>query len=101
MAEGAILESPEEVVTDAEVVEDGQEEQAEVPSVFSVITRHIVGSAEVSPPAQDGSRLLRLHSANGGTIIEASLSGNLSEFISVKLAEVEIIEEDADAGPEE
>lgn len=96
--EGAILEPVEDVV-DAEVVPDEKEQEApqEVPSVFSVTNRHLVGRLEVSPPSEeDGSRIVRLHSANGSAIIEANLSPQLCEFLSGKLIEVEVIEE-ADA----
>lgn len=89
MAEGAILEQPEEVVeTDEQPVEE------EVPSVFSVTNRYLVGRVEVTPPAEDGSRLLRLHSASGAAVIEANLAPQLCEFVSEKLIEVEVITED-------
>jgi hypothetical protein len=71
----------------------------EAPSVFSVVNRHIVGRVDVTPPIADGSRVVRLYSANAGTIIEANLSQELSTFLSGKLVEVEVIEEGAeDAG---
>lgn len=89
MAEGAILEQPEEVVeTDEQPVEE------EVPSVFSVTNRYLVGRVEATPPAEDGSRLLRLHSASGAAVIEANLAPQLCEFVSEKLIEVEVITED-------
>lgn len=91
MPEGAILEPPTAEEVDGEVQE--QEGPQEVPSIFSVTNRHIVGRVEVTPPAEDGSRILRLFSANGGTVIEANLSPELSEFVSNKLVEVEVIEE--------
>jgi hypothetical protein len=92
MAEGAILDPPEETVAEGEVVEEptGQEE---VPSVFSVTNRYLVGRAEVTPPAEDGSRVLRLFSASGGAVIEANLAPQLCDFVATKLVEVEVIEE--------
>lgn len=111
MAEGAILEPPEEVI-DAEVVseETVPEEQQEVPSVFSITNRHLVGRLAVTPPAEDGSRTMQLFSANGGTIVELNLSAQLCQFAALKLIEVEVIPEDGaeaeqteeapDAGPE-
>lgn len=99
MSEGVILEAPNtEEVVDGEI--DEQEAPAEVPSVFSVINRYLVGGAEVSPPAEDGSRVLRLHSASGGAIIEANLSPELCGFVSNKLVAVEIIEEADEEAPD-
>jgi hypothetical protein len=74
-----------------------QEEQ-EAPSVFSVVNRYIVGRAEVSPPAEDGSRIIRLFSGDDGTIIEAALSPELCAFIAVKLGKVEGAENGDSAG---
>lgn len=86
--------SPTEAAPEA----DEQTGEQEAPSVFSVVNRHIVGRCDVSPPFEDGSRVLRLYSANGGTIIEANLSQQVCEFVSNKLVEVEIIAEgDEDA----
>lgn len=92
MAEGAILEPPEEAAVE-------QEEAApdEVPSVMSVTTRYLIGAAEVSLPAEDGSRVLRLQSASGQAVIEANLSEQLWEFIREKSTAVEVITEDDDA----
>ena len=93
---GAILEPPAEEVVDPEVVAEGGEQgPPEIPSVFSVVDRHIIGRVEVSPPAEDGSRVVRLYSANGASIIEANLAPPLCEFVSSELIKVEIIEEDA------
>lgn len=96
-AEGAILDPPEAV--EGEVVEEPVEEpveEQEVPSVFSVTNRYLVGRAEVTPPAEDGSRVVRLFSASGGAVIEANLAPQLCEFVSAKLVEVEVIAEDAE-----
>lgn len=93
MAEGAILEPPVEPAVEGEE----QEEAQEVPSVFSITNRHLVGAADVSPPAEDGSRILRLFSASGGVVVEANLAAQLCDFVSAKLIEVEVIEEDEDA----
>jgi hypothetical protein len=82
-------EAPPEVETDPQ---EPQEEQ-ETPSVFSVATRYLVGRAEVAPPAEDGSRVVRLYSGNASTIIEANLAPQLCEFLATKLVEVAIIEE--------
>lgn len=102
-AEGAILEPPVEEVVDGDVQE--QEGPQEVPSVFSVINRYLVSAADVSPPAEDDSRVLRLFSSSGA-IVEVNLAPPLCEFISTKLVEVPVIAEDEgevveDAGPEE
>lgn len=100
--EGALLEQPEEVI-DAEVVEEteGEEKPREVPSVFSVVNRYLIGAVDVSPPnEEDDSRIVRLHSAQGGAVIEANLSPELCVFLSGKLVEVEVIaeaEDDEDA----
>lgn len=103
--EGAILDPPEpDAAAEAEVEEvDGPQE---VPSVFSVVHRYLVGAADVSEPAEDGSRVIRLQSAAGNAIVEANLSPQLCEFLSGKLVEVPVIEEgeeDAgdDSGPKE
>jgi len=92
--EGKILEPPEagEQTTDLE----------EAPSVFSVINRYLVGAADVTDPAEDGSRMLRLYSASGQAVVEVALSPQLCEFISQKLVEVKIIEQgDEDAAADE
>lgn len=75
-------------------VEEAVETPQEVPSVFSVVNRYIVGAVEVSPPVEDGSRVIRLQSANGAAVIEANLSPQLSTFLADKLNAVEIIAED-------
>lgn len=85
-----------EAVAETETVTE-EETAPEVPSVFSITNRHIIAGADVSDPAEDGSRLLRLVSMNGQTIIEASLSPALWEYIINRATAVEIIEEDADA----
>lgn len=72
------------------------EEEQEAPSVFSVVNRYIIGRAEVSAPAEDGSRVVRLISANGGTIIEANLAPQLCGFVSAKLVEIPEEVEDGD-----
>lgn len=92
MGEPAILEPPEPDGAVAGAVND-DEQPAEVPSVFSVTNRHLVGAADVSLPAEDGSRVLRLFSANGSTVIEANLAPELCTFVSGKLIEVEVIAE--------
>ena len=61
--------------------------QEETPSVFSVVNRYVVGRVDVAPPAEDGSRTLRLYAASGGTVIEAALSRELWAFIAGKLGE--------------
>lgn len=102
MAEGAVLDPPGEEV--AEVVDEATEPQEtpEVPSVFSVTNRYIIGRVDVTPPAEDGSRVVRLYSGNAGAVIEANLSPQLCEFVSGKLVEVEVIaEDDEDAGSSE
>lgn len=91
----AILEPPVEPVAEGELVEE-PEEQQEVPSVFSVTNRYLVGRMEISPPALDGSRVMRLYSGNGVAVVEVNLSPQLCEFASAKLVEVEVIEEDAE-----
>lgn len=63
------------------------QDQQEAPSVFSVVNRYIVGQVDVAPPAEDGSRIIRLFSGDGGTIIETNLSAQLCEFVAAKLAE--------------
>lgn len=104
MAEGVVLDTP---TPDEALDGEGQEPEApqEVPSVFSVVTRYLVGGVEVSPPAEDGSRVVRLHSASGQAVVEGNLSPQLCQFLSGKLVEVEVItqddEEDEDAGPKE
>jgi len=97
-ADGAIQEE----VVDAEVVPDeaAVEEPKEVPSVFSVTNRYLVGAAEVSPPAEDGSRVIRLQSATGGAVVEANLSPELCVFISGKLVEVDVIAEEEEVDGE-
>ena|SRR5665811_2638510 len=50
------------------------QEEPEAPSAFSVVNRYIVSQVEVSAPAPDGSRIIRLFSGDGGTIIETNLS---------------------------
>lgn len=59
----------------------------EVPSVMSVTNRYLVGRADVTPPDEDGSRIVRLFSGDGGTIIEANFSPQLCEFVAAKLTE--------------
>lgn len=99
MAEGAILEPPE---TDEVLVEESTEPEApqEVPSVFSVVNRYLVGGVEVSPPAEDGSRTVRLQSASGQALIEANLSPQLCAFLSEKLVAVEVIPQGEEAAPD-
>ena len=95
-----ILEPPVEAA--AETSAEETEGPQEIPSVFSVVYRYLVGAANVSDPAEDGSRVVRLQSATGNAIIEADLSPQLCEFLSSKLVEVPIIEEGQDdATPEE
>lgn len=86
MAEGVDL---------APVPEEAEEQEGpqEVPSVFSITNRYLVGRMDISPPAEDGSRVMRLYSGNGGAIIEANLSPELCAFAALKLVEVEVIEE--------
>lgn len=98
MGEPAILEPPE---TDEAVAAEVDEQPEEVPSVFSVTTRHMIGAADVSPVAEDGSRVLRLFSGNGAVVIEANLAPRLCDFLGEKFTEVEVIaegDEDAPAG---
>lgn len=97
MPEGVVLEQPDGA-DEAPVQEPTFDE---VPSVFSVITRYLIGGGDVSKPEEDGSRMLRLYAASGQAIIEASLSPQLCAAIAEGLTkvEVEIIEEgDGDAG---
>jgi hypothetical protein len=84
----------EEAIAAAQAEE--QEGPQEIPSVFSVTTRYLVGRVDVTPSAEDGSRIIRLMSGNGATVVEANLSPSLCEFIGTKLTEVEVIAEDAD-----
>ncbi len=100
MGDPAILEPPVDLGPDVQTegaaeMDDVEEQEGseEVPSVFSVTNRHLVGAADVSHPADDGSRTLRLISANQSAVIEASLSPRLCEFISGRLVAVEVIEE--------
>lgn len=99
MAEGVLLEPGTEVAG----VED-QVEPPQVPSIFSITNVHMVGNVDVSLPAEDGSRLLRFHSQNRGTIIELNIAQELCEFVAEKLVAAEIIEqeetEDAGQTPE-
>lgn len=88
MSEGAILEA----LPDSEAAEESQEEQ-EVPSVFSTTTNHLIGRADVSPPTEDGSRIMRLFSASGGAVVEANLSATICAFLASRLVAVEVIEE--------
>lgn len=99
MPEGAVLEPPVEEVIDADVVgeENIEEGPQEVPSVMSVTNRYLIGRMDVSPPdPEDGSRIMRLFSGNGGTIIEANLSPQLCIFAAEKLTEIEVIAEDGE-----
>ena len=91
MADAALLEPPAE---EQAVAEQEQAGPSEVPSVMSVTNRYLIGAAEVSLPAEDGSRVLRLTSASGGAVIEANLSEELWAFIREKSTEVEVITED-------
>ncbi len=93
---------PEGVELSPDAPVEGEEGPQEVPSVFSVTNRYVVGRVDVSPPGEDGSRVVRMFSGNGGTVIEVNLSPQLCEFVSDKLVEVEVItqgddEEDEDA----
>lgn len=100
MPEGAILEPPEpHEALDGQVQEPSAPQ--EVPSVFSVVTRYLVGGVDVSPPADDGSRVVRLHSASGQAVVEGNLSPQLCEFLSGKLVEVEVIAEDDEEAAED
>lgn len=90
MEQGAVLE-PDEVLG---AEDEEQELPQEVPSVFSVVTRYLVGGAEVTEPAEDGSRVLRLHAASGQAIVEANLSAELCQFLSGKLVAVKVLAED-------
>src|SRR5512146_1849441 len=96
----ATLEPPPAAKLDPQAVllDKPTEEEQEAPSVFSVVNRYIVGRAEVSPPAGDGSRVVRLISVNGGTIIEANLAPQLCDFVSAKLVEIPSAEEGEDGG---
>lgn len=100
-ADDVLIDAPDEAA--AEEQTEGQE----IPSVFSVINRHLVGAADVSDPAPDGSRMLRLYSANGQSVIEAALAPQLCEFLAGKLMAVRVItedeepEDDSDAGTAE
>lgn len=98
MAEGQILEQPQDAP--AGPVEEQEDAPQEVPSVFSVVNRYLVGAVEVSPPVEDGSRIIRLQSANGSVLIEANLSEQLSTFLGDKLTAVEIIAEGDEQPPE-
>lgn len=94
MAEGAILEPPVEEAAVEEAAAAEETAPEEVPSVMSVTTRYLIGAAEVSLPAEDGSRVLRLQSASGQAVIEANLSEELWGFIREKSTAVEVITED-------
>jgi hypothetical protein len=89
----AILEPPADEAT-APPVPAEETAPEEVPSVFSVTNRYLVGAAEVSDPAEDGSQIIRLASASGGAVIEANLSPQLCGFIKGKLGAVKVVSED-------
>lgn len=92
------------VEANADAAEAGAEleGQQQVPSVFSLVQRYMIGGAEVTPPAADGSRIVRLHAGSGQSMIEAALSSELCDFLAEKLVEVKIIEQgDEDAGSTE
>jgi hypothetical protein len=93
MSDAAILDPPE--APEAEAEEQGTPE--EVPSVFSVTNRYLVGAAEVSDVGEDGSQIIRLASASGGAVIEANLSPQLCQFIKGKLGAVKVVSEDEEA----
>lgn len=99
MPDADVVGLPGEELVAGAAQEDG--EPQEIPSVFSITNRHLVGRAEVSPAAKDGSRVIRLFSGNGGTIIEANLSPQISQFVGLKLLEVEVIAaEDEEEAPD-
>lgn len=87
----AILEPVPDEATAPPTEETAPEE---VPSVFSVTNRYLVGAAEVSDVAEDGSQIIRLSSASGGAVIEANLSPQLCVFIKGKLGAVKVVSED-------
>lgn len=101
MGEVAELRPPETEAPGTEVEAAAETEPQEVPSVVAVTNRYLVGSVDVGDPSEDGSRLLRLHSASGATVIEANLSPQVWDFLRVKSSEVKIVTqdevEDADA----
>jgi len=88
----AILEPPSDEAAAAAPAEETAPE--EVPSVFSVTNRYLVGAAEVSDVGEDGSQIIRLASASGGAVIEANLSPQLCVFIKGKLGAVKVVSED-------
>lgn len=94
--EGAILD-PEPA--DGEIVPEGDAAEAvpEVPSVFSVTNRHLIAGAAVTEPMEDGSRIVKLVSANGGTVLELNLAQTLCEYLSEKLVAIEVIEQEDEA----
>lgn len=95
--EGALLEQPE--AADASGATEDAAAQEEAPSVFSVINRYLIGAVDVSDPAEDGSRMLRLYSASGQAIVETAMSSQLCEHIATKLAEVKVIEQGDEDAP--
>lgn len=101
MGDGAAILEP---VPDEAAASSTPNEKAppeEVPSVFSVTNRYLVGAAEVSDAGEDGSQVIRLASASGGAVIEANLSPQLCQFIKGKLGAVKAISEDDEPVVEE
>lgn len=97
MGEVAVLEPPEETPGE-EVVADSAAEPQEVPSVVAVTNRYLIGGVDIGEAAEDGSRVLRLHSATAAVVIEANLSPQVWDFIRAKSTEVKIVtQEDEDA----
>jgi hypothetical protein len=93
--EGHLLEQP-----DAAEPEVTQEGEPQVPSILAVINNHVIGGANVSLPAEDGSRLLKLISVNGATTIEASLSKELCSYLAESLVAVQVVEQGEEDDPD-
>lgn len=56
------------------------DEPAPIPSVAAITQRFLVHGVNLTPPEEDGSRILALHS-RGGVLIEASLSPDVWQHI--------------------
>lgn len=70
----------------------------ELPSIVAITNRHVIGGVDVSVPAEDGSRVVKLISVNGQLVIDLDLSANVCDILATNLVAVEVIEEEgADA----
>lgn len=87
-----ILEPPV-AGTDAGAVAEAEGRQ-ELPSIVAITNRHVIGGVDVSVPAEDGSRVVKLLSVNGQLLIDLDLSANVCDILATNLVAVEIIEEE-------